>query len=224
VSQSDPVDRLRAELIAVSVPTEAGPMAAYMKHRFEFLGVKSPARRTASKSMITTSTRGPIDDAVALASRLRAQPEREFHYVAGDLLRANQQRLGCEHIADLERLITTDSWWDTVDALASPTVGTMVRNHPGLIATMATWIESDNMWLARAAIIHQLRFGEDTDVERLFDAAARRASDSEFFIRKAIGWALRKYAQTDPDAVRCFVDAHLDVLSPLSVREATKHL
>ncbi len=196
-----------------------------MKHRFVFLGVKTPARRAASKaSDPRLEARARSTTAVALAHRLRAQPEREFHYVAGDLLRANQQRLRADHLADLERFITTDSWWDTVDALASPTVGTMVRNHPDLTETMDAWIDADDMWLARVAIIHQLRFGEQTDVERLFGYALRRAADPEFFIRKAIGWALREYAKTDPDAVRSFVDAHVDVLSPLSVREATKHL
>ena len=220
----DPIEQLRRELTAVAVPADAAPMAAYMQHRFAFLGVKTPARRAASKGMIRHSTQGSIDDAVALAHQLRAQPEREFHYVAGDLLRANQRRLRDEHIDDLRRLVTTDAWWDTVDALASPTIGTMVLHHPALTETMDEWIDADDMWLARVAIIHQLRFGEHTDVERLHRYTLRRAADPEFFIRKAIGWALRVYAKTDPDAIRSFVDAHVDTLSPLSIREATKHL
>ena len=85
-------------------------------------------------------------------------------------------------------------------------------------------IDSDNDWLARVAIIHQLRFKGDTDRERLFAYCARRAGDSEFFIRKAIGWALREYAKTAPEAVRAFVDEHEAVLSSLSKREARKHL
>ena len=223
-AMSDPVEQLRRDLIAVAVPADVAPMAAYMKHRFVFLGVKTPARRAASKGVIRASKQGSIDEAVALAHQLRAQPEREFHSVASDVLRANQRRLQEAHIDDLRRFVTTDSWWDTVDALASPTIGTMVLTHPALTATMDEWIDADNRWLARVAIIHQLRFGDETDTRRLFDYASRRASDPEFFIRKAIGWALREYAKTDPDAVRSFVDQHVAELSPLSVREATKHL
>ena len=215
---------LRDALTAVAVPTDAAPMAAYMKDRFPFLGVKTPARRRASRPMISASKRAPIDEVVQLAHELRAQPEREFHYVASDVLRANQQRLLARHLDDLEQFVTTDAWWDTVDALASPTIGTMVGNHPELLATLDRWIDADDFWLARVAIIHQLRFGADTDADRLFRYCSHRAGDAEFFIRKAIGWALREYAKADPDAVRTYVDDHRDDLSPLSCCEATKHL
>ncbi len=219
-----PVDSLRDDLRAVAVAADAAPMAAYMHDRFEFLGVKTPARRAASKALITASRREPIDDVVAVAHRLRTQPEREFHYVASDLLRANQQRLRADHLADMEGFVTTDAWWDTVDALASPTIGTMVRNHSAVARAMDEWIDADDFWLARVAILHQLRFREETDGDRLFGYAVRRAADQEFFVRKAIGWALREYAKTDPAAVRAFVDRHAADLSPLTIREATKHL
>ena len=215
---------IRTALTAVAIPADAAPMAAYMKGRFPFLGVKTPARRAAAKPVIMASKQEPIDAVVALAHRLRAQPEREFHYVTSDLLRANQHRLRAEHLADLERFVTTDSWWDTVDALASPTIGTMVRTHPELLATLDDWIDAEDFWLARVAIIHQLRFGADTDGDRLFRYALRRSEDQEFFIRKAIGWALREYAKTDPSAVRAFVDRHGEDLSPLTLREATRQL
>jgi 3-methyladenine DNA glycosylase AlkD len=218
------IERLRTELERVAVAADAPAMEAYMKHRFRFLGVRAPARRVASRSMISASTTESIDSVVAGATQLRAQPEREFHYVAGDLLAVNGHRLRADHIHQMRFFITTDSWWDTVDALASPTVGAMVRHHPELVDEMDRWIDDDDFWLARAAIIHQLRFGEATDVHRLFDFSLRRAGDGEFFVRKAIGWALRQYARTDPTAVRAFVDAHRDVLSPLTVREATRHL
>jgi 3-methyladenine DNA glycosylase AlkD len=218
------IERLRTDLSAVAVADDAPAMEAYMKHRFPFLGVKAPARRTASRSVIAASRTEPIDDVVALAFALRAQPERELHYVASDLLAANASRLRPDHLGDLRTFITTDPWWDTVDALASPTVGTIVRGHPDTVQVMDRWVEDDDFWVARAALIHQLRFGKHTDAARLFEYSLRRAPDREFFIRKAIGWALRQYARTDPAAVRAFVDAHRDVLSPLTVREATKHL
>ena len=105
-------------------------------------------------------------------------------------------------------MILAKSWWDTVDALASPTVGALVRSAPTLVEVMDEWVERDDIWIARTAIIHQLRFGADTDADRLFAYCLRRSADSEFFIRKAIGWALRQYGRTDPDAVRAFVAEH----------------
>ncbi len=198
-------------------------MRSYMRDRFEFVGVKTPQRRRASKQLVTASKRLDLDGLVELVDELRARPERELHYVASDVLRANDGRLPPELIEPIRRWITTDAWWDTVDAIASPTVGTMVRSHPSLVDVMDEWIDAE-LWLARTAIIHQLRFGGDTDEERLFRYARRRADDPEFFIRKGIGWALRQYARTAPEAVRTFVDAHRDELAPLTVREATKHL
>ena len=220
---SDTIGALRMELSVAADPQDAVAMAAYMKHRFPFLGVKAPARRRASRAYIDASKRTSADDAVTMTMALRAQPEREFHYVASDVLAANARRLRADHIGDLERCLTTDSWWDTVDALASPTVGTMVLEHPIIVAVMDRWIDDHDFWLARAAIIHQLRFKERTDAERLFTYALRRADDDEFYVRRAIGWALHQYARTDPVAVCRFVDDHRKTLSPLTVREATEH-
>lgn len=218
------VDDLRHALTAVAVEADRAPMEAYMKQRAPYLGVKTPARRAASKPFIAAMKTATVDDVLLAATVLREQPEREFHYVASDLLRANAQRLRADDIAALSLFVTTDSWWDTVDALASPTIGQMVLNHPELLQVMDRWIDHENMWLARVAIIHQLRFKEATDVDRLFSYSEQRAADTEFFIRKAIGWALRQYARTDPDAVRAFVDERRDIFSGLTIREATKHL
>ncbi len=214
---------LRTALQEVADPATAAGMRAYMRDRFEFVGVKTPERRRASKQLVTASKRLDLDQLLGLVDELREQPHREFHYVASDVLRANDRRLPPEWIEPIRRWITTDAWWDTVDAIASPTVGTMVRSHPDLVDVMDEWIDGE-LWLARTAIIHQLRFGDDTDEERLFRYARRRAGDPDFFIRKGIGWALRQYARTAPDAVRTFVDAHVDELAPLTIREATKHL
>ena len=121
-------------------------------------------------------------------------------------------------------LIVTRSWWDTVDTLAANVVGPLVSNHPALRATMDAWSTDDNLWLVRTAILHQLRYRSATDPDRLFRYCDAQAGHGDFFIRKAIGWALREYARTDPDAVRTFVATHRDRLSGLSVREASKHL
>jgi 3-methyladenine DNA glycosylase AlkD len=129
-----------------------------------------------------------------------------------------------EFITTARYLIVTRSWWDTVDALAAHLVGSLVRRHPGLVSTMDEWIDDDNLWVIRTALLHQLTYREATDHVRLFDYCLRQAHHRDFFIRKAIGWALRSYARTAPDDVRRFVGRHEPVLAPLSVREALKHL
>lgn len=218
------VAELRVTLEAVAVPADVEPMVAYMKHRFAFLGVKAPAVRAATKSLLAEGKGADGDELVAFAHRCWAEPEREFHYVACIMLRKWVAALEPRHLADLERLITTNSWWDTVDSLAAHSVGPLVRANRELAETMDEWIDSDDFWLARTAIIHQLFYKGDTDADRLFHYAERRAGDTEFFIRKAIGWALRQYARQAPDEVRAFVAANEDQLSGLTKREALKHL
>jgi 3-methyladenine DNA glycosylase AlkD len=197
-------------------------MAAYMKHHFDFLGVTTPTRRAAARPTMSAARSASADAIVDFARACWLQPEREFQYVAQDALAANVARLESRHLADVRELVTTRSWWDTVDALAAWCVGGLVLADRTLAEEMDRWIDADDIWLARSAILHQLRWKEATDADRLFDYADRRASDTEFFIRKAIGWALRQYARTDPDAVRRFVATH--ELSGLTRREALKHL
>jgi 3-methyladenine DNA glycosylase AlkD len=215
---------LRGELRAAAQPADAPAMAAYMKHRFQFLGVKTPARRAASKPFIDAHKAAPGDELIATARLLWRQPEREFHYVATDLLSRWQRNLCAEHLVGVHELITTNSWWDTVDALAAHVVGGLVQRNHGLTTAMDAWIDDPDIWLARSAILHQLAYRSDTDADRLFGYCLRRAADTEFFIRKAIGWALRQYSYVDPNAVQGFVDAHRQVLSGLTVREALKHI
>jgi 3-methyladenine DNA glycosylase AlkD len=127
---------------------------------------------------------------------------------------------GPDFIAVVERLVTTKSWWDTVDSLAKGGAGALVLRHPDLAATMDRWIDDGNIWLRRTAILHQLGFKERTDAARLFRYCALRAGEQEFFIRKALGWALREYSKVDAEAVRAFVSEHERELSGLSKREA----
>ena len=119
-------------------------------------------------------------------------------------------------------MITTKSWWDTVDELADHVVGAIVHAHPSQRAVMDRWLVDDDFWLARTAILHQLDWKDDTDADWLFAACVRRAGDKEFFIRKAIGWALRSYSYVDPVAVERFVTDHAGELSGLSRREGLK--
>lgn len=218
------VDALRIALQRDADAAKAEQMAAYVRGQFRFLGVPTPRRRSSSADVKAAAKRADADDVVAFARRCWAQPEREFQYVGVDVLCWNVGKLRAEHLVDIEYLISTKSWWDTVDALASWCVGGLVADNPQLVAVMDEWIESEDMWIARSAILHQLRYKSATDTDRLFRYAVRRGGDTEFFIRKALGWSLRQYAHTNPEAIRSFVAAHDPVLSGLTKREALKNI
>lgn len=219
----DRIPELRHDLEEVADPEKALGMAAYMKDRFVFLGVPSPDRKLFARPLINAVKRTTETDLLDLARALWDEPEREFHYVAADALRRGAGQLSATTLPQIRVLIETNSWWDTVDTLAINTVGPMVANHPELAQDMDQWIGDDNIWVARTAILYQLKYKPNTDPDRLFSYVEERASDSEFFIRKALGWALREYAKTEPEAVQNFVATNENALSGLTKREALKH-
>jgi len=224
-SPADLVTTLQAALEAAAVPGQAEPMTAYMKHQFAFLGVPAPARRAAQKPTLDALAPATGDELIAFARACWADAcPRELQYAATDALRRHNKALPAVHLPDLAALITTRSWWDTVDALATHAVGPLVARHPELSTTMDAWIDDNDRWLARTAILHQLLWKDRTDASRLFAYADRRAADTDFFIRKALGWALRQYARTDPEAVRAYVESRGDRLSLLTRREALKRI
>ena len=192
-----------------------------MRDQFAFAGISSPARRTLAREVLADLPAPTPAQLVTIARRAWNRPEREYQYFACDYLERYVRGCGPDFIAELEWLVTHKSWWDTVDALTH-SVGRLVLAYPELRTDMDAWIDADNFWLARVALIHQMSYKDRTDTKRLFRYCERRATDPEFFIRKAIGWALRSYARTDMAAVRAFVTAHPE-LSPLSRREALKH-
>lgn len=195
-----------------------------MKDRFDYLGVAAPDRKRAAKSFVAAGREATAEALLDTADALWSQPEREFQYVAVDLLSRWKTTIDADALARVERLIRTKSWWDTVDVLAAHVVGSLVARTPRLSTTMDAWIDDPDYWIARTAILHQLGYGTATDVDRLFAYVDRRSADTEFFIRKACGWALRQYARTDPDAVRAYVLDRGEKLSGLTRREALKHL
>ena len=212
--------RLTESFAAHGDPERGALMAAYMRNQFDFAGIGSPERRRLAKEALA-GLRAPTEREVgALARKCWAKPEREFQLFATDVVLPRAKHCSPDFLATLRFLVTHKSWWDTVDRLAQA-VGQLVLAHPELAADMDEWIDDDDFWVARVAIIHQLGFRARTDTDRLFGYCARRARDDEFFIRKAIGWALRQYARTDAAAVRAFVAAHPE-LSGLSRREALR--
>jgi 3-methyladenine DNA glycosylase AlkD len=204
----------------------AAAQRAYMRDQFPYLGIPTPERRRLSRAMLKAAGRRQptTSDCAELALGCWELPEREFRYFAIDYLVSNVKYCDSTLLPTLRTLITTDSWWDTTDPLATRVVGPLVTADAKLVAEMDAWVRDENMWIARTAILHQLHYKAATDEKRLFEYCAVQAGHKDFFIRKAIGWALREYAYTAPDAVRGFLDTHARELSPLSVREAGKHL
>jgi 3-methyladenine DNA glycosylase AlkD len=218
------LDRLVRVYDAARDPERASRTAAYMRDQFAFLGFSLPTQRALGRLVVAGLPPPGEEDLRAVALACWALDEREYQYFACDWLRTHLGVCGPGFIDTTRTLITTKSWWDTIDPLATRFVGGLVQRHPELVNEMDAWSQDRNMWLVRTAILHQLHYGTATDTERLFGYCTRQAGHADFFVRKAIGWALRHYARTDPDAVRGYVAKNTDRLSPLSVREATKHL
>jgi 3-methyladenine DNA glycosylase AlkD len=215
------LEDITARLELLRDPEKAVSMSAYMRHQFAFLGIPAPLRQASTKAAFSSLgvRKKPLE--TELVRSLWALSEREYQYTALEYLHLCQKKLGEQHLALLETLICSKSWWDTVDSLA-PLVGMVVQRHAHLQEVMDAWAVHPNFWLRRVAILHQLRLKHQTDRQRLFGYIEHNLLDKEFFIRKAIGWSLREYAKTDAGAVLEFVELHPE-LSKLSKREAMKH-
>ncbi len=199
-------------------------MMRYMREKFVFFGVPTPQRRAITKQALAPLGAPSSTDLEEIGPLAWLADEREVQYAAVDVM-IRHVRLARPELLDTVRvLVSNKSWWDTVDALAASVVGPLVRRYPELVATLDGWIAGDELWLARAAILHQLAYKADTDVDRLLRYSLAWADHPDFFARKAIGWALRQYARSDPDTIRAFLADHGDVLSPLTMREASKYL
>jgi len=203
-------------------PFRAEQQRAYMKDQFEYCGLGAPQWMALARELFNTYglfTGKPLERFVMLCFD---QEYREVQYVAIEMM---QRRIGEQNktwIRVLEKCITTNSWWDTVDWLAK-LVGMHFKRFPELQHEYAyKWIASDNMWLQRVAIIHQLFYKETTDEKLLFEMITRVADSKEFFLRKACGWALRQHAKVFPHKVLAFVQKNQ--LSGLTVREAMKQV
>ncbi|MFI6033722.1 DNA alkylation repair protein [Streptomyces sp. NPDC051315] len=218
------LERLTAAYAAGADPARAAAMRAYMKDVAPFLGLSTPERRTLSRAVLAGTPRPDETDCTAIALRCWALPQREYHYFAVDYLRRHVGRCGSAFLPVARHLVTTVPWWDTVDPLAAHVVGALVAADPRLTAAMDAWVADDDLWLVRTALLHQLRSRKSTDADRLFAHCLRQAGHPDFFVRKAIGWALREYARTDPEAVRAFLDREGHRFAPLSVREALRNI
>ncbi len=198
-------------------------MEKYMKNHFKFFGIKSQKRREIEKQFFreTGILKEPFNQEFVM--EVWKLDEREFQYAALDYIEKSLKKLIKEDLPFIERLIMSKSWWDTVDVLGPKAVGAIASKYPEVIEeTISGWAISNHMWLRRAAILFQLKYKENTNEELLYQYIRQNADSKEFFIQKAIGWALREYSKTNPDSVQRFIDHQK--LAPLSVREGSKYL
>jgi 3-methyladenine DNA glycosylase AlkD len=216
---------VRAALRGAAQPDQAGAMQAYTKSAMPYLGVRVPVMRALTRAEARQRPFRVTDDVADTVLALwRSAEYREERYAAIALLDTPAAR-GLRQPALLpviQEMVVTGAWWDYVDELAHR-AGELLLGWPAVIRpAMVAWTRSDDHWLRRVSIICQVGVRDRVDVELLTEAIESSAGDTDFFLRKAIGWALRDYARTDPAWVRSFVAAH--ELSPLSRREALKHV
>jgi 3-methyladenine DNA glycosylase AlkD len=202
-------------------PTNALFMKKYMKNNFEFLGLKTPVRKALSKPFMQKETLPDPEKLPDLVHALWGLDEREFQYFAIQLLMKFNRQAPEQWIDLYEFCIVNKSWWDTVDGLAGWCTGSHFIRFPNLIAGYTNrWMDSGNMWLQRSCLLYQLKYKEGTNFELLKSFILPLKDSGEFFIQKAIGWALREYSKTNPEAVEAFVGT--TELKSLSRREAMR--
>ncbi|MCP4868701.1 MAG: DNA alkylation repair protein [Proteobacteria bacterium] len=216
---------VRTSFEALANPEHAAPMAAYMKTEQPFYRIKKPLRVPVYRAM--KREHPPADQAAYEAGvrALWALPHRECQYTAIEYATQHRRFITSASLPLYEELIRVGAWWDLVDPIASHLVGGVwLAERASTELLMDRWIEDECLWIRRTALIGQLRHKERTDTARLTRYCLARAHEQEFFIRKAIGWALRQHSWTDPDFVRGFLRDHREQLSGLSFREASKRI
>ncbi len=205
-------------------PENAFAMAKYMKNHFTFFGIKTVERRHIFKEIWKENKHEVTENARAIALELYTKQEREYHYCAIEILIKELKRnYKKEDIQLIEKLILNNSWWDSVDTIAKYILGEYLLEFTSETKnTIERFSKSENMWLNRSAILFQLGYKQKTNADFLFSECLKQAHSKQFFIQKAIGWALREYAKTNPEVVKNFV---LETnLKPLSTKEALKNI
>ena len=205
----------RNELLAES-------MSKYMQDKFRFLGVRGATRTEIYKKYFPDARKTKTID-WDFVENCWNKEEREFQYVVVYYLKAMQKFLKREDISRLKYLIVTKSWWDTVDLLAK-VVGSLIIRIKGYDQIMLEWSKDSNIWLRRVAILYQLSLKDKVDKQVLDEILVNNLGDSEFFINKAVGWALRDYYKYNPEWVREFIKKNKENMANLSIREASKYI
>jgi len=209
---------------ANAMQANAAKFKAFMKDHFEFYGVMAPKRKEIQKELKPMIKALDADQLWEYAQLLWSQPKRELHYVAIDMLQFRGKWWSMDHMPQIEELIITNSWWDSVDPLAANIAGQIIRRSPeeGLV-WLERWIDHENMWLNRSAIIHQLRYKNEVDTDLLFALIDNSIGSKEFFINKACGWALRQASKFYPAEVKDYIESRPN-LANLTIKEGSKYL
>ncbi|PIO79114.1 DNA alkylation repair protein [Streptococcus parauberis] len=199
---------------------QASRMAAYMKNHFPFYGVQTPIRRTLYKDIIIADKKnGKID--WDLLNLVWSQEKRELHYFVCDYLKGLHKFLSYDDVPLILTFAKSNQWWDTIDYFDRILGNIYDDRIPSLMLELS---QSEDFWLRRIAIDHQLGRKDKTDTALLEEIITNNFGSKEFFINKAIGWSLRDYSKVNPDWVRDFVITYQEDLAPLSFREASKYI
>lgn len=218
------IESLETAFHRISHPENAFAMAKYMRNHFLFFGIKTEDRRLIFKTIWKENQQEVSENPRAIALELFSKPQRELQYCAIEILikqlKGNYKK---KDIQLIEKLIVTNSWWDSVDTISKNILGQYLLEHPlETKNTIERFSNSNNMWLNRSAILFQLGYKQKTNFDLLKYECEKHKNSNEFFIQKAIGWALREYGKTNPDAVQNFVaNANLKTLSK---KEALKNI
>ncbi len=219
--KSNYIHQIAQTLSAEADPGAASQMKRYMRNKFEFLGIKAPKLRSLAKPLLSKEQLPTVDQVPDITEELWQLPQREYQYFAIELLKKHLKNTPEEWIGLYEKLIIQKSWWDTVDGIAAWLIGNYFQAYPHQIKPCTkNWMDSDNVWLQRTCLIFQLKYKDKTDFELMKSFIIPLMSSNEFFIKKGIGWALRQYSKTNPEAVLKFAESH--PLSKLSYNEATR--
>lgn len=222
------IDDVRDGLARAADPDKAGPMQAYMKSEMPYRGVQTPGVQALCKRVFAAHPiqRRDVWEQTALAMFDQAE-FREERYAAIALTghKLYKQWQDVETLPLYDHLVVTGAWWDFIDPIASRRVGPILLAHPEVVQpVLLLWARDNNHWRRRTAILAQLMAKQATDTTLLEECIRPSLGETDFFLRKGIGWALREYSKTDPGWVHAYVTEHRDRLSPLSVREALKHI
>ena len=197
-------------------------MSKYMRNMFDFYGLSTPKRKEIYNDFIKSEKKSKRIDWTFL-DKCYKDTHREFQYLVSDYLLAMKQYVTFEDISKIQNYITQKSWWDTIDFLCK-VIGDVELRDPRVKKLMLEWSNDENIWIKRSAIEHQLNLKDKTDCELLEKIIVNCFGMDEFFINKAIGWALREYSKINPKWVRDFIDKYNDKMNNLSIKEASKYI
>jgi len=215
-------NKLYEEMIQHKNEEQAQKMSKYMLNKFEYIGIKTPERRKIFKNFFKEYKNEEKID-WEFVNKCWENKYREFQYIGADYLKNMKDKLTIDDIPKFKRLILKKSWWDTIDNL-DMTIGALALKDSNVNKILLEWSLDENIWLRRIAIDHQLLRKEKTDIELLEKILKNNLEQTEFFINKAIGWALRDYSKTNPEWVKNFIEKNRENMAKLSIKEASKYL